>query len=343
MKAAVIRGPSDIRVETVDTPSIRENEILVKVAACGICGSDLHMYKAGPTSIPQGRNIIGHEISGEVVEVGSAVKGVKVGSRVVGMGFYSCGECKACREGNVGECPSRGVPGYGLDGGFAEYVVVPNPIPGIMLFEMPERMGWEEAAAIEPMNVSCWAVEQAQIQPDQTVVILGAGVIGLGALQFTKLQGAAKVIVSEPSAKRLAMAKHLGADVVINPREADPVEVVKEVTSGKKADVVIECSGVPAAFYQGLNMLRRSGTMVQVAIYEQDLHLSPELMSQITTGNLTIRGSGGSMWDKTFDLVSSGKIKTKDLVTHEFKLDDVKQAFETQINANESIKVVVKP
>ena len=339
----MIRGPADIGVETVDTPSIRDNEILVKVAACGICGSDLRFYKAGPTAIPKGRTIIGHEFSGEVVEIGSAVNGVRVGSRVIGTGFQMCGECEACRQGLLMQCPSFGVPGYGLDGALAEYVVVPNPIPGTTLFELPEKMGWEEAAAIEPMTVSCFAVDRAQIQPDQTVVVLGAGVIGLGTIQFAKLQGNTKVIVSEPSAKRLALAQKMGADAVLNPMETDPIELVKETTSGKMADTVIECSGVPAAFRQGLGMLRRSGTMVQVALFEQDVHLSPELMTQMTTGNLTIRGCGGAMWAEAFESVSQGKVNTKDLITHEYKLDEIKQAFEMQIDSNQSVKVIVKP
>ena len=350
MKAAVIRGPADIGVETVDTPSIKDNEILVKVAACGICGSDLHFYKKGPTFIPQGRTIVGHEWSGEVVEVGSAVAGVRVGSRIIGLGIQSCGQCVACLEGMILECPSFGVPGYGLNGAFAEYVVVPNPMPGIILFEIPEEMGWVEAAAIEPFTISWYAVDQAQIQPDHTVVVLGAGAIGLGAIQIAKLQGAATVIVSEPSAKRLAMAKNMGADITIDPTVTDPVKAVKETTSGKMANAVIECSGVPKAFCQGLDMLRLGpgmlrmpGVMIQVATFEQDVCIPPELMRQLTTGNLFIHGSGGAVWDKPFEGVCSGKLNAKDLITHEFSLDDIKQAFEMQLNAKEAIKVVVKP
>jgi len=342
MKAAVIKGPSDIRVETVDTPTIKDKEILVKVAACGICGSDLQFYRAGPASIPKGRTIIGHEWSGEVVEVGSAVEGVKVGSRIIGTGFSFCGECEKCVQGTWWECPDQGLPGYGLDGAMAEYVVVPNPIPGAILFEIPETMTWEEAAAIEPMTISGWAVEEAHLQPDHTVVVLGAGPIGLGVLQFAKLEGA-KVIISEPSSKRLALAQKLGADVTIDPKVADPVEV-KEATSGKMANVVVECSGVPNVFYQGLEMLQRSGKVLQVANFGGGLHLSPELMHEkMLKKNLSVQWSGGAVWGKAFELVSAGKINTRDLVSHVFPLDEVKQAFEMQMNAAESVKVILKP
>lgn len=342
MKAAVLRGPADIRVETVDTPKIKANEILVKVAACGICGTDLRAYKAGPGIVHKGRNIIGHEFSGEVVEIGSAVKGVTLGSRITGNGYHFCGVCKACLQGMWWECSDRGLIGYGLDGAMAEYVVLPNPMPGVLLFELPETMKFDEAAVVEPMTISGWAVEEAHIQPDQTVVVLGAGTIGLGALQFAKLDGA-KVIVSEPSAKRLEIARKLGADVTINPVKDDPVAVVQKLTSGKMADVVIECSGVPKVFYQGVNMLHRSGKVMQVANYGQGLNLSPEILEEMMKKNLSVQVTGGAIWSRAFNLASTGKINTKGLISHKFKLEDARHAFEMQLNAAESVKVLIIP
>ncbi len=342
MKAAVIRGPEDIRVETVDTPTAKENEILVKVAACGICGTDLRSYKGGPDVIYKGRTIIGHEWSGEVVEIGSSVEGVKVGSRITGVGFSFCGKCEKCVQGIWWECPEQGLPGHGMDGAMAEYIVVPNPMPGVLLFELPGKMTYEEAAVIEPMTISGWAVEEAHLQPDQVVVVLGAGPIGLAALQFAKLDGA-KVIISEPSAKRLAVAKKLGADLTVDPKSTNPVEEVRKFTSDSWADVVIECSGVPRVFYQGVEMLKRSGKVMQVANFGQGLNLSPEILEMMMKKNLSVQVTGGVVWSKAFELAATGKINTKDLISHEFKLEDVKQAFETQLNAEESVKVILKP
>jgi len=343
MKAAVIKGPEDISVETVATPKIKENDILVKVAACGICGSDIQFYKKGPVSIPKGCSIIGHEMSGEVVEIGSAVEGVKVGSRVLGTGFSFCGECDKCVQGVWWECAELGLPGYGLDGGMAEYVVIPNPSPGALIFELPDRMTYEEAAVVEPMAVAGWAVEEAHLKPDQTVVVLGAGPIGLGALQFAKVDGA-KVIVSEPSAKRSALAMKLGADLTIDPKATDLVEAVREFTSDALADVVIECSGVPSVFYQGLDMLKYSGQVKQIANFSGGLQLSPELMHQkIMKKNLTIQWTGGYVWNKAFELLSAGKLNTKDMVSHVFPLDQVKKAFEMVLNTEESVKVLLTP
>ncbi len=343
MKAAVIKGPEEIRIENVDKPTIKKNDILMKVAAVGICGSDMQFYQKGPDSIPKGRTIIGHEWSGDVVEVGPEVKDVKVGSRVVGTGFSYCGTCEKCTQGVWWECPEQGLPGYGMDGAMAEYVVLPNPILGALVFEMPENMSYEQAAVIEPMAIAGWAVEEAHIKPDQTVVVLGAGPIGLGALQFAKVDGA-KVIVSEPSVKRAELAKKLGADLIINPKTTDPIEAVREFTSGIWADVVIECSGVPAVFYQGLDMLKRDGQLKQIANFSGGLQLSPEMMHhKIMKKNLTIQWTGGLVWRKAFELVSSGKVKTKELVSHVYPLDEVKQAFEMVRNTEESVKVLLKP
>jgi 2-desacetyl-2-hydroxyethyl bacteriochlorophyllide A dehydrogenase len=330
MRAAVIYGPRDIRLETVEDPSIRSDEILVKVKACGICGSDIHTYKMGVMSSSPTSRILGHEFSGEIVELGSAVEGLKVGDKVLGTGYRNCGQYIV-------------VPGYGLDGAFAEYVVVPNPALGKTLFRIPEGLGWEEAATVEPVSVACHAVERAKIQPNEIVVILGAGMIGQGVAQAAKAKGAAKVIVCEPSAKRLTMAKNLGADLVLNPKEIDPVEAVTEATSWKMADVVFECSGVPAVFRQALRMVRFFGRVMQVAVFEQNVELEPDLMSLMTFKNLSLRGCAGQRWAMALDLVRLGQVKTRDLITHEFTLNNVKEAFETQLNSDEAIKVLIRP
>lgn len=327
MRAAIIHGPRDIRVETIEYPSIQNDEILVKVKACGICGTDLHKYKKGDTST----RILGHEFSGEIAEVGASVEGLSAGDRVLGTGYrFSSG--------------SISIPGEGLDGAFAEYVVVPNPMPGRMLFNIPHNLSWEDAATIEPVSISCHAVRRAHIQPDESVVILGAGMIGQCIAQVCKSQGASRVIVSEPSAMRRAMVSRLGADTVLNPLEADLIESVMEATSGRMADVAFECSGAPVAFHQAPLMVRPFGRIMQVGMFEQSLELSPELMSlMFQFRNITIRGCGGQRWDMALELVQTGQVKTGELITHEFPLERIKQAFEAQLNPDEAIKVMIKP
>ncbi|RLC96887.1 MAG: alcohol dehydrogenase [Chloroflexi bacterium] len=344
MKAAIVYGPRDVRVETVEDPSPRDDEILVKVRTCGICGTDAHTYKTGGTASPQKPVILGHEFSGEVAEVGRAIKGLKAGDRVLGTGYRNCGDCYWCRQGQPYRCPNPTVPGEGLPGAFAEYVIIPNPMLGMMLFHLPEGMDWEEAATVEPLAVACHAVRRARIQAGETVVVLGAGMIGQLVAQACRAAGASRIIVSEPSATRLAMASKLGADVAINPREKDPVEAVREATAQQMADVVFECSGAPAAFGQAGHMVRAYGRIMQVGMFEQDLQLSPELMSlMFQFRNVTLRGCGGQRWDMALDLMRAGQVRTTDLITHRFPLNQVREAFNAQLNSDDAIKVLVKP
>ena len=344
MLAAVIYGSRDIRVKMVDDPSIKKDEILVKVKACGICGTDIHAYKVGNTSVSKEPLILGHEFSGEIVEVGPAVEGLMVGDKVVGTGYRTCGVCHWCQQGLMDRCPNPRVPGEGLDGAFAEYVVVPNPALGRTFFHIPENLDWDEAATIEPISVACYAVKRARIETNETVVILGAGMIGQGIVQVCKAMGASKVIVSEPSAIRLAMASKLGADMTVNPRETNPIEAVAEATSREMADVVFECSGSPVAFRQAPRMVRPFARIIQVGMFEENLELSPDLTSlMFAFRNITLRGSGGQTWDMALELIQTGQVKTRDLVTHEFPLDGAKEAFEMQTKSDEAIKVLIKP
>ncbi len=342
MKAALIHSPRDVRVEEVGKPAIREDEILVKVKTCGICGTDVHMYKVGDASMTKKPVIPGHEFSGEIAEIGSTIEGLSIGDPIIGTGLRDCGNCYWCRH-NLGFCPNPVVPGEGLDGAIAEYVIIPKPMVGNLVFSLPDGFDWEEAATIEPMAVSCYAVEEARIKSGEIVMILGSGVIGLGIVQACKAAGASQVIVSEPSAIRREMASKLGADLVLNPMETDPIEAIAKLTSGSMAGVIFECSGSPIAFQQTVHMIRPFGKIMQVGMYEKGLELTPDIMKlMFQFRNVTIRGCGGQRWDKALELMQTGKIKTRDLITHVFPLESAKEAFETQLNSEEAIKVLIK-
>ena len=341
MKAAVLHGPRDIRIETVDTPSVCDDEVLVKVVACGICGTDVHAYKKGSGAKPQMRLILGHEFSGEIAQVGSAVQGLSIGDRVIGMGYRNCGSCHQCQQNQPDWCPQPLVPGEGLDGAFAEYVVVPRPVAGKTFFRIPEGLGWEEAATIEPLAVAYYAVTRARIQDKETVVVLGAGMIGQCIAQVCRVMGA-RTIVSEPSPLRLALAEKLGAGRVLNPRDVDPIEAITTATSGEMAGTVFECSGSPVAFHQAVEIARPFGRIVQVGIFENGLEISPEMASTMFAyKNLTLRGSGGQRWDMAMESVRSGQVRTGDLITHRFPLDRIKEGFEAQLDASSSVKVLI--
>ncbi len=342
MKAALLYGPGDIRIETVKDPEIGPDDILVKVKACGICGSDLHVFKTAGLEALQNPIILGHEFSGEVASIGNKVQGLNVGDRVFGTGYRNCGTCLWCRQGQTFRCPNPTVPGEGLPGAFAEYVVVPNPMPGQMLFHMEEGMEWEEAAIIEPLAVAAHAVRRARLETKDKVVILGGGMIGLNILQLARAMGVSTVIVSEPSLLRRNTASKLGASHVANPTREYIAESVGTATGDEMADVVFECSGTSIALKQSPQLLRPYGRLIQVGMFEDEIKLEPEFMSlMFQFKNITWRGSGGQRWDMALEQLRTGQIRTRELITKRYGLDDIGKAMISQLDTELSIKVMI--
>jgi 2-desacetyl-2-hydroxyethyl bacteriochlorophyllide A dehydrogenase len=329
MKAAVYHGPREIRVEDVPVPSIADDELLVRIEACGICGSDLHMYRLGMfealgREVDTGR-IMGHELSGEVVAVGAKVTGFRVGDRIAGVGV----------------------------GGFAEYT--PLQISDRSPHMLPTNISFEEGATLEPLATSLHGVGLASPASGETVVILGAGIIGLGCLQAIRAAVACRLIIVDASARRLEMAQQLGADATVNLTQTDPVEAVIALTGGSQpiqrfgvkggnADVVIDCAGAKLSPNQGLYMLKPAdGRLVFVALFEQQ----PELdFNQVVRKQVTIHGSWGWTGDdyrRAIEVVRSGRIDRKSLISHEYTLDDAPLAFAIQSQPDAAIKVLLKP
>lgn len=330
MKAAVYHGPRDIRVEEVRTPNFADNEVLVRVRACGICGSDLHMYRLGLFDDALGRpiengRIMGHELSGEVVAVGQEVEGFRVGDRITSVGV----------------------------GGFAEYTTLPVKEHAPHL--LPDNIGFEEGAMMEPFATSLHGVGLAQPVSGQTVVILGVGIIGLGCVQALKATVDCRIITIDASEKRLEMARQLGADDAVNLTETDSVEAVIELTGGAKpvvdfgvrggnADVVIDCAGAKNSPNQGLLMLKQMyGRMVFVALFEHP----PELdFNQVVRKHVTLEGSWGWTGDdyrQAIALVESGRVDRKPLISHVLPLAEASEAFAVQDRPDAAIKVLLKP
>jgi 2-desacetyl-2-hydroxyethyl bacteriochlorophyllide A dehydrogenase len=329
MKAAVYHGPRDIRVEDVPMPEIGEDELLVRVKACGICGSDLHMYRLGMfealgRQIDSGR-IMGHELSGEVVAIGTHVTGFEVGERIAGVGV----------------------------GGFAEYT--PLQITERGPHPLPANISFEEGATLEPLATSLHGVGLAKPAAGETVVILGAGIIGLGCLQAMRATVPCRVIVVDASTRRLDMAKELGADATVNLTQVDPLDAVIELTGGPKpigrfevkggqADAVIDCAGAKRSPSQGLYMLKPAdGRLVLVALFEQQ----PELdFNQVVRKQVAIRGSWawtGDDFRQALELVRSGRIDRKPLISHVYPLEAAPHAFATQAQPDAAVKVLLKP
>ena len=337
MKAAVFHGPHDIRIEDVPDPRVEPDGVVIKVKACGICGSDLYLYKRGARE----GTILGHEFSGNIVEIGANVTGVEKGDRVVAMSGRGCGQCYWCQQGQFIRCSKLALLGYGFPGAFAQYVSVPFFKPGTYAAKLPEALTYEEGATAEPLAVALYAVTQAQPQPEDTVVVLGVGIIGLFVIQILKAMGVTQLMVSGRRAKRLKLAKESGANVVVDATQEDIIPIVNEVTSGKGADIVFECAGSSTTYQQAIKMVHRGGKVELVGLYEQPITWNP---SFIVSNDITLIGCG-LRWDLpgAVNLLQSGKVNTKPLITHEFPLDKTKEAFEIQLGAEDAIKVLVKP
>ncbi len=335
MKAAVLRGKRNIRVENVPDVRVEPGSIVVKVKACGICGTDLHTYRTG------GHDglILGHELSGDVAKVGAGVIGIKEGDRVVGVGFRSCGQCYWCKQGVSYRCSSMKLLGEHLPGAMAEYVLLPSAQFNRTIFPLPASLSYEEGATVEPISVGSFSVRRAKVNPEDTVVVIGAGIIGLGIIQVLKATGVKRVISSARRDSRLKAAKDSGADIVINAAKEDAVAAITKATDGLGADVVFECAGQQVTFDQSLQIARGGGKVILVGLYEKPVSWNPIVA---TNKNITMVGILGGHFPSSLEYLAAGKVKTKPLITHTFPLDEVAEAFATQADAPDAIKVMVK-
>lgn len=335
MKAAVLHGAHDIRYETVPDPIVEPTSIVLKVKACGVCGTDLHIYKLGEKK----GLILGHEFSGEVAEVGADVSDIKPGDRVIAVGYRPCLECYWCKKGQVFRCSNLAIAGDQIPGAFAEYISIPFAKLGRNVFKLSDKLTYEEAATVEPLSVGYYSVKRAQPQPQDTVVVIGVGIIGLGIVQILKTMGVSKIIATGRRPKRLELAKMSGADVVIDAASEDPLAAVSKITSGLGVDIVLECAGSPESFRQSIEMVRGGGKVMLVALYESPITWDPAIAIY---KNVTLIGCLGGNFPKVLELLETGKINAKPLIVHQFPLSRISEAFETQIKAQDAVKVMVK-
>jgi 2-desacetyl-2-hydroxyethyl bacteriochlorophyllide A dehydrogenase len=337
MRAAVYHGPNNITIEDVPYPDLPDDGVIIKVKSSGICGSDLHMYTRG------GRDgtIMGHEFSGDIVEIGKKVKNVTKGDRVVAIGGTGCGECYWCKQGQYIKCSRLSFLGYGIKGAFAEYTAVPNYVIGVYGEKLPDSVSYEEGATAEPLSVALHAVNQVQPKPDDIVVVTGLGIIGICVIQILRSMGVRRIIASGRRTRRLEIAKQSGAEVVVDAAKDNIVPAVEKFAGSRKADIVFEVAGVPELFDQALQMVHRGGKINLVGLYQQSITWNP---SAIVGNDITIFGCG-LRWDMpgAVKLMADKKVDTKPMITHEFPLEKTKEAFDTQLNSQDAIKVLVKP
>ena len=339
MKAAVFHGPNDTHVEEVENPKLLKTGIIVRVRACGICGSDLHFYKLGGKRMHPG-TVMGHEFCGDVVEVGDGVNDIKVGDRVAAISFQPCFSCAICKAGLYELCPQQGAGGIDIPGAYAEYTSVPLAALDKTVFKLADDITYEEGALFEPLGVGYMAAARANPQRSDVIAIFGAGIIGLSCIVALKARGVSKIIVSETSQLRLQAAGQLGADVLINAAEEDVAARIAQATGGRGLDVALECTGVRKPFFTAMKTLRMDGKLVMVGVFTEAFEFNPVT---VTDKWLTITGFVGGDYPPSIAAVNGRIIDFKKLVTHAFPLEKINDAFAVQASPDQSIKVVVKP
>ncbi|GLO67406.1 zinc-binding dehydrogenase [Oceanobacillus kimchii] len=332
-------GQGNLHIQNVEEPDVSNYQVKIKVAYAGICGSDIHTYEghykvAAPVTL-------GHEFSGEIVEVGSGVTGFKVGDRVTSeTTFYICGKCRYCQTGDYNLCNHRKGLGTQQNGGFTNYLIAREE----SLHHIPEEVDDRSASMTEPLACTYHAIQKTNIKEGDLVVVLGPGPIGLLAAQVAKSYGATVMMSGLNNDKiRLDKAKEVGVDHVINIQEEDIKEKIATLTDGYGADVVLECSGSIHAANQGLDLLRKKGSYAQVGIFPES-HVNFD-MGKVIQKEIQVVGSRSQKsadWEPSIQLMKEKKVDAKALVTHEFTIDQWDEAYQA-IKGGEAIKVLLKP
>jgi len=350
MRALRFHAARDLRIEEVDEPGgPGEREVVVRIASCGICGTDLHEYVAGPIVTPvephpltgaQNPQILGHEFSGDVVATGAAVTSVREGDRVAIMPLAYCGRCAYCRRGLQHLCATMGCVGLSHAwGGMAQLATVAE----YQVVRLPDEVTYQQGALIEPAAVAAYGVERAGVGPGDRVLVTGAGPIGALAALCAHSAGASTVYVSEPNPARRARAEALGVATVLDPTVLDVPGLLHEDTDGLGVDVAIECSGNNRGFAAAVGSLRKRGTLAQTGLFVGEATVEPMLWS---LNDLTIVGTW-CYWVYEFDRVAAqiaaGSLPVERVITSKVTLDDSPDAFERLASgAADEIKILVE-
>lgn len=332
MKASFLLKQGEVEIREVAVPSLDADEVLVKVAAVGVCGSDVHYYqhgKIGPYVVEKPL-ILGHELSGTITAVGSAVDPGRVGQRVAVEPQRPCRDCEQCNAGRYNLCPN--IEFYAtppIDGAFAEYVKIQSDFA----FEIPDNVSFEAAALIEPLSVCIWAAKRAEIKEGSRVLIAGAGPIGVIMAQVASAFGASEVIITDIAEDRRNFALNYGATKAMDPRT--------ESVEGLGVNAFVDASGVAQAVYSGIKAVGPAGHVLLVGLGTEDMNLP---VSHIQNNEIWVTGvfRYANTWPTGIELVASGKVNLDVLVTHTFGLSEVEAA----LNAGKqpgSMKAVVLP
>jgi len=348
MKAAVIKEPGVIEVMDVPKPVPAEGEVLLKVEACALCGTDQRVL-TGEKKVNV--NIVGHEITGRIAEIGSGVKGIKTGERFIVQTVIGCGHCRMCKihRENLCENGFRAI-GYQFNGGFAEYMIMPKVgIDQGCLIPVPEDLPAEVGTLIEPLSCCVNGMSYIPMEKMEHIVIFGGGIIGVLNGLVARARGAKYVTIMDVSQERLDLHKKLGLpfDNLVNSRETDPVKWVQEQTDGHGADAVVVAASVRILVKLGLNLLAKGGHLSVFAGMPKSDPIEEIDLNLIHYNEFNLHGATSSAINEYLtakELILSGRVNGEQLVTHRFSLDDFNEAFKTQRDPSSgALKVVIIP
>jgi L-iditol 2-dehydrogenase len=343
MNAAVYHGIGDVRYEETDVPEIGPGELLIKIGTALTCGTDVKTYKRGhPILLQHIPTLFGHEYAGTIEEVGEGVEGFSQGMRVVATNSAPCGTCFFCKRGSPNLCAQ--LKSSLVNGSFAEYIRVPAPVVQWNTHPIPDSLSFRDAALTEPLACVVHGIEESNIQLGDTVTVIGAGPIGQMMIMLARKAGASTVIASDLAELRRSMAKKAGADIVIDPSKEDPIERVKEETSGYGADVVIEAVGIPILWEQAIDMTRDAGMTVLFGGAASGTKFEVDTV-RFHYGQLTIKGVFHLTplhVEKALKLIIAGDVDPDILISHEMPLERVTEALEL-MSKGETMKVAIKP
>jgi len=334
----ISEGAGNVELREIDEPQVKAGQVKIKVKYAGICGTDVKIRAGEAWSNPP--VVLGHEFSGTVCGIGEGVTNFKPGDRVISeTAQIICGKCGYCINGTYLMCPDRLSIGYGTHGAFADYIVVREAI----VHKIPDNVTFEEAALCEPLAVAVHAVfDSIVLLPTDTVAVMGAGPIGLLTAQVVKACGATCIVIGlDSDTHRLKLAKELGIDDAVNCQNINIIEKIKEITDGQGADYVIDCSGSGAAISNGIYILKRRGTMVQVGLTNPSLEIPYASLYQ---NEQTIKGTFGhkwNNWEQSLKLMKQKKVNTKPLISDIFPFDEWEQAFD-KAKKLEGVKILIK-
>lgn len=339
MRVAMYYSNKDVRLEELPIPEIGPGEILVKVMASGICGSDvMEWYRIRKAPL-----VLGHEMAGKIVKVGEGVTRYKAGDRVFVSHHIPCNTCHYCLRGYHTACETLHTTNYD-PGGFAEYVRIPRLNVDRGVFPLPDELSFDDGVFIEPLACVVRGQRIAGLQPGQSVLILGSGISGLLHLLLARTLGAGRIIATDISEYRMNMAMRLGADGVIHAKDDIPA-CLRSINDGRLADLVIVCTGAPEAFSQSLKTVDRGGTVLCFATTEPGVELAVPL-NEFWRNEIKLMPSyGNSPHDAmvAIDLIRSGRIPVRKMITHRLPLEKADMGFRLVAEGGESMKVIIKP